>query len=105
MINTYDIKQLFFSLSGRCLHASQIPDNDGSLLPSSLAGLLYPDVIPIYPESDFPCLIRNPMPFGLGIDYAAILLLSEAESDIIIWDGENNDFPFYIPDIPIVVTD
>ena len=208
--------------------AAQIPDIDGRLYPPSLAGLLYPDGIPIYPESDLPRLIRqfdvdqvifaysdvshiyvmntaslvlacgadfrlmgpkstmikschpvvavtavrtgcgksqttryvgrllmdaglkvavirHPMPYGelaeqttqrfasyddlerhhctieereeyeplisagllvyAGIDYAAILHLAEAESDIIIWDGGNNDFPFYVPDIQIVVTD
>jgi len=40
-----------------------------------------------------------------GIDYASILHLAESESDIIIWDGGNNDFPFYVPDIQIVVVD
>ncbi len=40
-----------------------------------------------------------------GIDYAAILAQAEAEADIIVWDGGNNDLPFFRPDFHIVVTD
>jgi predicted GTPase len=40
-----------------------------------------------------------------GVDYGAILEQAEAESDIIIWDGGNNDLPFYQPDLHIVVVD
>ena len=40
-----------------------------------------------------------------GVDYTAILREVETEADIIIWDGGNNDFPFYFPDLQIVVTD
>ncbi len=40
-----------------------------------------------------------------GVDYEAILRQAEAEADIIIWDGGNNDLPFYRSDFHIVVTD
>lgn len=40
-----------------------------------------------------------------GIDYQAILRQAETEADIVIWDGGNNDLPFYRPDYHIVVTD
>lgn len=40
-----------------------------------------------------------------GVDYAEILAAAEAEADLIIWDGGNNDFPFLAPDWHIVVTD
>jgi len=40
-----------------------------------------------------------------GVDYAAILAEAEKEADIIIWDGGNNDFSFYHPDLEIVVVD
>jgi len=40
-----------------------------------------------------------------GVDYEAILREAENEADIILWDGGNNDLPFYQPDIHIVVTD
>lgn len=40
-----------------------------------------------------------------GVDYADILKQAEQEVDIILWDGGNNDFPFYVPDFSIVVAD
>ena len=40
-----------------------------------------------------------------GVDYEAILRRAEQEVDIILWDGGNNDFPFYISDFHIVVAD
>ncbi|MBL8165646.1 MAG: GTPase [Anaerolineae bacterium] len=40
-----------------------------------------------------------------GVDYGAILRQAEAEADIIVWDGGNNDLPFYKPDLHIVVAD
>lgn len=40
-----------------------------------------------------------------GVDYEAILKEAEKEADIIVWDGGNNDMPFYKPDISIVVAD
>ncbi|MCH8304572.1 MAG: GTPase [Candidatus Marinimicrobia bacterium] len=40
-----------------------------------------------------------------GVDYEAILRKAEEEADVIIWDGGNNDMPFYKPDIMFVVAD
>jgi predicted GTPase len=40
-----------------------------------------------------------------GVDYEAILRQAEKEADVLIWDGGNNDTPFYQPDIHIVVVD
>ena len=40
-----------------------------------------------------------------GVDYEAILREAEKEADVIIWDGGNNDVPFYTPDLRIVVAD
>ncbi|MFH1531447.1 MAG: cyclic 2,3-diphosphoglycerate synthase [Pseudomonadota bacterium] len=40
-----------------------------------------------------------------GVDYAGILAAAEAEADVILWDGGNNDTPFYRPDLDIVVVD
>ncbi|HEX8940873.1 MAG TPA: cyclic 2,3-diphosphoglycerate synthase [Candidatus Limnocylindrales bacterium] len=40
-----------------------------------------------------------------GVDYEAILRQAEAEADIVLWDGGNNDFPFYLPDLFVVVAD
>ncbi len=40
-----------------------------------------------------------------GVDYQAILAEAEKEADVIVWDGGNNDTPFYAPDIYITVVD
>lgn len=40
-----------------------------------------------------------------GVDYERILREAEAEADVIIWDGGNNDLPFIKPDLHIVITD
>jgi len=40
-----------------------------------------------------------------GVDYAQILHQAEQEADVIVWDGGNNDLPFYRPDLHIVVVD
>jgi predicted GTPase len=40
-----------------------------------------------------------------GVDYGAILKEAEKEADIIIWDGGNNDTPFYKPDLHITIVD
>jgi predicted GTPase len=40
-----------------------------------------------------------------GVDYEAILRQAELEADVILWDGGNNDFPFYRPDLFVVVAD
>jgi predicted GTPase len=209
--------------------ATQIPNIDGRLYPAELAGSLYPEGIPIYPESELTALIkehnidqvifsysdvsheyvmhlasqalaagadfrmtgprhtqvksskpvvsigavrtgcgksqtsrhvvrvlqqlgyervvaaRHPMPYGnlvaqavqrfaeyddmdeyectieereeyepyidmgaviyAGVDYPAILRAMEKEADIIVWDGGNNDLPFFASDFHIVVTD
>jgi len=40
-----------------------------------------------------------------GVDYGDILAQAQAEADVILWDGGNNDTPFYTPDLHIVVAD
>jgi len=40
-----------------------------------------------------------------GVDYAEIMKRAEAEADIILWDGGNNDFSFILPDLHIVMVD
>jgi predicted GTPase len=40
-----------------------------------------------------------------GVDYAAVLELAQPECDVLVWDGGNNDLPFFRPDLHIVVTD
>lgn len=40
-----------------------------------------------------------------GVDYEAILRQAEEEADVVVWDGGNNDLPFYEPDLFITVAD
>lgn len=40
-----------------------------------------------------------------GVDYAAIVAQAEAEADVLLWDGGNNDFPFIRPDLHLVLVD
>ncbi len=40
-----------------------------------------------------------------GVDYEAILRTAEEEADVIVWDGGNNDLPFYKPDLHITLVD
>ena len=40
-----------------------------------------------------------------GVDYGAILHAAEGEADVVLWDGGNNDLPFYRPDLHVVVVD
>ena len=49
--------------------------------------------------------VRMGMVMYAGVDYDAILRQAEEEADVVIWDGGNNDFPFFAPDLLIVVAD
>ncbi len=49
--------------------------------------------------------IVNGVVIYAGVDYEAILREAEKEADVILWDGGNNDMPFYKPDLSIVVVD
>jgi len=54
-----------------------------------------------------PHVVRGNVIYA-GVDYEAILREAEKDSggcDVIVWDGGNNDFPFYTPDLMITVTD
>ena len=51
-----------------------------------------------------PHIRENRLVFA-GIDYGAILEQAEKEAEVIVWDGGNNDMPFYTPQVHIVVTD
>jgi predicted GTPase len=52
---------------------------------------------------------EKPVEMGMvmyaGVDYEQILRQAETEADVIVWDGGNNDFPFYAPDLLITVVD
>ncbi len=49
--------------------------------------------------------VRQGMVMFAGVDYAEILHRAQAEADVIVWDGGNNDTPFFRPDLWITVAD
>jgi predicted GTPase len=49
--------------------------------------------------------IDNGIVVYAGVDYEKILREAEKEADVIVWDGGNNDMPFYRPDLNIVIAD
>jgi len=49
--------------------------------------------------------IKNGIVVYAGVDYGKIRTEAEKEADVIVWDGGNNDLPFYRPDLHIVVAD
>jgi predicted GTPase len=49
--------------------------------------------------------IENGVIVYAGVDYAAILARAEQEADVIVWDGGNNDTPFFKPDLWITIAD
>lgn len=56
-------------------------------------------------REEYEAPVRMGMVMYAGVDYADILSQAEAEADVIIWDGGNNDFPFFAPDLFITVVD
>lgn len=49
--------------------------------------------------------IEKGIPIYAGVNYEKIIRIAEKEADVIIWDGGNNDLPFYKPNLHIVVID
>ncbi len=49
--------------------------------------------------------LRDGVVVFAGVDYEAILRRAEAEADIVLWDGGNNDFSFYVPNLSFCVAD
>ncbi len=56
-------------------------------------------------REEFEPHIDNGMVVYAGVDYEVILRQAEEEADVILWDGGNNDIPFYASDLHIVVVD
>jgi predicted GTPase len=56
-------------------------------------------------REEYEPLIREGGVVYSGVDYQLILKAAEGEGDIIIWDGGNNDFPFFRPDLEITIAD
>ena len=62
-------------------------------------------VCTIEEREEYEPYVSNGMVIWAGIDYQKILREAKKESDVIIWDGGNNDFSFIKPDLSIVVAD
>ena len=56
-------------------------------------------------REEYEAHIRAGTTVYAGVDYAAILERAQAECDVLLWDGGNNDLPFYRPDVHITVVD
>lgn len=56
-------------------------------------------------REEYEPLVDQGMTVYAGVDYGLILTAAEQEADVIVWDGGNNDTPFYFPDIHLVLVD
>jgi predicted GTPase len=56
-------------------------------------------------REEYEPLIEQGIVVYAGVDYGRILEAAEAEADVVVWDGGNNDTPFYYPDVHIVLFD
>ncbi len=56
-------------------------------------------------REEYEPYIAEGIPVYAGVDYLKILRAAEREADVILWDGGNNDFPFFRSDLHIVVAD
>ena len=56
-------------------------------------------------REEYEPYVRRGVVIWAGVDYQKILRRAEREADVILWDGGNNDLPFYTPDLHITVVD
>jgi predicted GTPase len=56
-------------------------------------------------REEYEAPVRDGMVMFAGVDYADILEAAESEADVVLWDGGNNDFPFFRPDVFVTVAD
>ena len=56
-------------------------------------------------REEYETPVRAGMVMYAGVDYGEILERAQAEADVIVWDGGNNDLPFYAPDLHVTVVD
>lgn len=56
-------------------------------------------------REEYEPLIEAGVTVLAGVDYGRILAAAEAEAEVIVWDGGNNDTPFFVPDVHIVLLD
>jgi len=56
-------------------------------------------------REEYEQYVEMGIPVLAGVDYGQVLKEAEQHGDVVLWDGGNNDFPFFRPDFMIVVTD
>jgi predicted GTPase len=56
-------------------------------------------------REEYEAPVASGMVVYAGVDYAEILASAEEEADVIVWDGGNNDLPFFRPELHVVVVD
>ena len=56
-------------------------------------------------REEYELPVREGVTVYAGVDYGEILALAEDDADVVLWDGGNNDLPFYVPDLMFVVAD
>jgi predicted GTPase len=56
-------------------------------------------------REEYEPLLRLGIPVFAGVDYGAVLKQAQQAGDVLIWDGGNNDTPFFRPDMEIVLVD
>jgi predicted GTPase len=56
-------------------------------------------------REEYEAPVRMGMIMYAGVDYGDILEQAQAEADVVVWDGGNNDFSFYAPDLLVTVVD
>lgn len=61
--------------------------------------------VTIEEREEYEHLVRDGVVVYAGVDYEAIARQAQAEADVVVWDGGNNDLPFFAPDLEIVALD
>jgi len=56
-------------------------------------------------REEYELPVREGITVYAGVDYEAVLHLAEQDADVVLWDGGNNDLPFFRPDLMIVLAD
>lgn len=56
-------------------------------------------------REEYELPVRGGITVYAGVDYGEILALAEQDADVVLWDGGNNDLPFFTPDVMVVVAD
>jgi predicted GTPase len=56
-------------------------------------------------REEYELPVRDGLVVYAGVDYEAILRQAEQEADVVLWDGGNNDFSFFRPDVAVTVVD